>query len=66
MVSRSCASHLFPHGVEVVLEVAVFAEDGGALSALLVTEPVAVVQLRLQAAAEFLQLGDLRLGLLHL
>ena len=75
MVSRSVSSvpswcpgrsHLFPHGVQVVFEVAVFAQDGGPLAALVVTEPVTVVQLRLQGAAQLLQLRDLRFGLLRL
>ena len=60
------ATHLLPHGVEVVLQVAVLAEDGGPLAPLLVTDPVAVVELGLQVAAELLKLRHLRLGLLHL
>ena len=59
-------THLLAHGVDVVLEVAVFAEDGGSLAALLITDAVDIIQLRLQRHLQLLQLGDLRLGLLHL
>lgn len=59
-------AHLFAHGVDVVLEVAVFAKDGDALAGLFVTEPVAVIQLALQGSLQLLQLRSLGLRLLQL
>lgn len=59
-------THLFPHGLEVMLEVTELAEDRGTLSSLLVCHATSVLELCRQRDFQFGQLRDLIFGLLQL